>query len=78
VLGAGRAAQWFDKNIIDYFLDGLSEGYSATSERLRRLQTGRVQGYAIGLFGALMVAAVLALVFGSSGPLSTTVVGAGR
>ena len=78
VMGAGRAAQWFDKNIIDYILDGLAEGYAAGSERLRRLQTGRVQAYAIGLFGALMVIAIFALIFGSSGPLSTTLVGAGR
>ncbi|MGI8610006.1 MAG: NADH-quinone oxidoreductase subunit L [Candidatus Dormibacteria bacterium] len=77
VLGTGRALQWFDKNIIDYFVDGLAEGYSAAAGRLRRLQSGRVQGYAVGLFGAVLVVAVLALIFGSSGPLSV-VVGAGR
>ncbi|MFN2463800.1 MAG: NADH-quinone oxidoreductase subunit L, partial [Candidatus Dormibacteria bacterium] len=76
VLGTGHAAQWFDKNIIDYFLDGLAEGYSTLSERVRRFQTGRVQGYAVGLFGAVVVIAVFALIFGSAGPLA--VVGGGR
>jgi NADH-quinone oxidoreductase subunit L len=76
VLGTGRAAQWFDRNIIDYFVDGLAEGYSVGSTLLRRLQTGRVQGYAVGLFGAVMAVTILALIFGSSGPLA--VVGAGR
>jgi NADH-quinone oxidoreductase subunit L len=73
VLGAGRAAQWFDKNIIDFFVDGLAEGYSLTARRLRRLQGGRVQGYAVGLFGAVLVITVVALILGSSGPLSVIV-----
>ena len=77
VLGFGRAAQWFDRNIIDYFIDGLAEGYSGAATRLRRLQSGRVQGYAVGLFGAVLVISVLALIFGSTGPLSV-VVGSGR
>lgn len=77
VLRAGAAAVWFDKNVIDYFVDGLAEGYALVSERARRLQGGRVQGYALGLFAGVLVIAVLALVFGSSGPLSV-VTGSGR
>ena len=73
VMGTGRIAQWFDKNIIDYFMDGLAEGYSMTAARLRRLQSGRVQGYAVGLFAAVLVITVVALIFGSTGPLSIVV-----
>ena len=77
VMGTGRALQWFDKNVVDYFVDGLAEGYSVAASRLRRLQSGRVQGYAVGLFGAILAIAVLALIFGSTGPLSV-IVGSGR
>ncbi|MFN2465051.1 MAG: NADH-quinone oxidoreductase subunit L [Candidatus Dormibacteria bacterium] len=77
VLRAGHAAQWFDKNIIDYYVDGLAEGYQVVSAQVRRLQNGRVQGYALGLFAGVMVVAILALVFGSTGPL-TAVTGVGR
>jgi NADH-quinone oxidoreductase subunit L len=70
VMRAGHAAQWFDRHIVDSYVDGLAEGYQVASGRLRRLQTGRVQGYAVGLFAGVTVIAVLALVFGSSGALT--------
>jgi NADH-quinone oxidoreductase subunit L len=70
ILNLGRAAQWFDSTVIDGFVDGLAEGYRLLGGRLRRLQTGKVQGYAVGLFTAVVVIAVLALIFGASGSLA--------
>ena len=70
MLYTGRGAQWFDKHAIDGFVDGLAEGYQLGASYLRRLQTGRVQGYAIGLFAGVIVIAVLALIFGSGGSLA--------
>jgi NADH-quinone oxidoreductase subunit L len=76
IVNLGRGVQWFDTHIIDGFVDGLAEGYRLAGSLLRRLQGGKVQGYAVGLFAALVVIAVVALIFGSGGPL--TAVGAGR
>ena len=70
MLIAGHAVQWFDHHVIDGFVDGLAEGYQLGATYLRRLQTGRVQGYAIGLFAGVIVIAVLALIFGSGGSLA--------
>jgi NADH-quinone oxidoreductase subunit L len=70
VLIAGHAIQWFDTHIVDGFVDGLAEGYQLGALYLRRLQSGKVQGYAIGLFAGVIVIALLALIFGSSGSLA--------
>jgi NADH-quinone oxidoreductase subunit L len=66
----GRTAQWVDQHVIDFFVDSLAEGYQLGALYLRRLQSGRVQAYALGLFAGVMVIAVLALVFGSGGTLA--------
>jgi NADH-quinone oxidoreductase subunit L len=67
VLNAGRAVQWLDSNVIDGFVDSLAEGYGWVGGLLRRLQGGRVQGYAVGLFAGVVVLTALMLVFGSGG-----------
>jgi NADH-quinone oxidoreductase subunit L len=71
VLFAGRGAQWIDQHLVDGFTDGLAGGYQLSATYLRRLQTGRVQGYAIGLFAGVLLIAVLALLFGSGGGLAS-------
>jgi NADH-quinone oxidoreductase subunit L len=70
ILNVGRAAQWFDRVVLDGFVDGLADGYRLFGARLRQLQTGRVQGYALGLFSAVVLIAVLALIFGAQSPLA--------
>jgi NADH-quinone oxidoreductase subunit L len=70
IINLGRGVQWFDSHIIDGFVDGLAEGYRLAGSTLRRLQSGRVQGYAVGLFAAVVVIAVVALILGSGGPLA--------
>ena len=70
VMNAGRAVQWLDKNVVDGFVDGLADGYLVAATYLRRLQGGRVQGYAVGLFAGVMLLALLAVIFGTTGALS--------
>jgi NADH-quinone oxidoreductase subunit L len=69
-LAAGRAVQWIDHQVIDAFGDGLAEGYALAARYLRRLQTGRVQAYAGGVFVGVFVIAVVALVIGANGSLA--------
>ena len=70
IVNLGRAAQWFDHVVLDGFVDRLADGYRLFGARLRQLQTGRVQGYALGLFSAVVLIAVLALIFGAQSPLA--------
>ncbi|HEV3231903.1 MAG TPA: NADH-quinone oxidoreductase subunit L [Candidatus Dormibacteraeota bacterium] len=67
VLRAGQAVQWADSNIVDGFVDGLAEGYAWVGGLARKLQGGRVQGYAVGLFAGIIVLTALMLIFGSGG-----------
>ena len=67
LLTTGRAVQWFDGNIIDGFMDSLAGGYMLIANRLRRLQTGRVQAYAMGLFAGVFLLALVFIVFGGGG-----------
>jgi NADH-quinone oxidoreductase subunit L len=70
VLRTGEAAQWFDKHVIDYFVDGVADGYVAAARLLRRLQTGRVQHYAVGVFAGVTLLALLMLVMAADGRLA--------
>lgn len=56
----GRPAAWIDKHIIDGFMNMLATVTAALSVRIRSIQSGRVQGYALCFFAGLMG---LALVF---------------
>jgi NADH-quinone oxidoreductase subunit L len=70
-LVGGRAVEWVDKHLVDGFVDGLADGYSLGARYLRRLQTGRVQAYAGGVFVGVLVVAVLAMLLGSNGALAS-------
>jgi NADH-quinone oxidoreductase subunit L len=70
VLNAGRAVQWVDTNVIDTFVDGLAAGYYEVGGVLRKLQGGRVQGYAVGLFAGIILLTAVMLVFGAGGPIA--------
>ena len=55
VVEPGRAAAWFSANVFDRkVVDGLVNGIGAGTRRLaasaRRIQTGFVRTYALGLF----------------------------
>jgi NADH-quinone oxidoreductase subunit L len=40
---------WFDRNVIDGAVNGTATVFGAASTQLRRLQSGQVRGYALGL-----------------------------
>jgi NADH-quinone oxidoreductase subunit L len=51
------AAFWFDRTIVDGTVNGIGTATSAAGLRLRRVQTGRVQNYALGIAIGLIVMA---------------------
>jgi NADH-quinone oxidoreductase subunit L len=62
----GRAlaamADWVDRRVIDGAVDGLATAVGVLANRGRRLQTGLVRTYAVGvLSGAVLIVAVLVL-----------------
>ena len=56
----GRPAAWIDKNIIDGFMNMLADLTASISVRIKKIQSGRVQGYALYFFAGILG---LALVF---------------
>jgi len=57
---------FFDVKVIDGAVNGLARLWELFGERLRPLQTGRVQNYAFSIFaGMLVLVVVLAWVWGS-------------
>ncbi len=65
----GRVADgmwWFDRNIVDGAVNGTGRVVGSAGGALRRVQTGRVQNYALGIAIGLIVmaAAYLAIVAG--------------
>lgn len=56
------AAAWFDRNIIDAFLDFLANGTHSLSARIKGLQSGSVQAYGfVFLLGALLLLLLMIL-----------------
>lgn len=52
---------WFDRNIVDGFMDGLAFVTQGASNKIKGLQSGRIQQYAMTyLVGALILIAVFA------------------
>ncbi len=57
--GIGRPAAWFDKNIVDGFMNGLATTTEKISGLIKGLQSGKVQNYALYFFGGIIGLAVL-------------------
>jgi NADH-quinone oxidoreductase subunit L len=56
------AADWVDRRVIDGAVDGLATAVGVLANRGRRLQSGLVRTYAVGvLSGAVLIVAVLVL-----------------
>ncbi len=53
-----RALWWFDVHVIDGAVNGVASLTQGTGHGLRQIQTGRVQNYALGIAGGLLVIAV--------------------
>ncbi len=58
MLAGGRAFDWIDHKVIDGLFDGLGAATRATGRKLRLTQSGRLQGYALVIFGAVAIAAL--------------------
>ena len=57
----GRIANgiwWFDRAIVDGTVNGVGDVVQGAGRDLRKIQTGRVQNYALGIAFALIVVAV--------------------
>jgi NADH-quinone oxidoreductase subunit L len=57
--GIGRPAAWFDKNIVDGFMNGLATTTGKISGLIKGLQSGKVQNYALYFFGGIIGLAAL-------------------
>ena len=55
----GRPAAWFDKNIVDGLVNATGNGTQLISEKIKRMQSGKVQQYAVYFLVAVIGLAVL-------------------
>jgi NADH-quinone oxidoreductase subunit L len=55
----GRPAAWFDRNIVDGFMNLVASGTAYTSEKIKVVQSGRIQGYTLFFFGGIIGLAIL-------------------
>ncbi|MBL7742311.1 MAG: NADH-quinone oxidoreductase subunit L [Chitinophagaceae bacterium] len=55
----GRPAAWFDRNVVDGLVNLTGNTTEAVSGGIRKLQSGKVQQYAIYFLGGVIVLAVL-------------------
>ncbi len=61
VVIGGRVADtvaWFDREVVDGVVNGTARVAQDAGDHLRHIQTGRVQNYALGIAGGLVVVAV--------------------
>jgi NADH-quinone oxidoreductase subunit L len=61
VVIGGRIANglwWFDRAIIDGTVNGVGDVVQGAGRDLRKIQTGRVQNYALGIAFALIIVAI--------------------
>jgi NADH-quinone oxidoreductase subunit L len=59
-----RPIAWFDRHIVDGFMNGLAFVTQGASEKIKGLQSGRIQQYAIAyLIGALVLISIFAFCF---------------
>ena len=57
--GVGKLAAWFDKNIVDGVINLTGNTTQFVSEKIKKVQSGKVQQYSIYFLGAVIVLAVL-------------------
>ena len=60
-MAAARAFSWFDREGIDWTIDGSAKGVVQGGESLRKVQTGRIQHYIGGAVAALLVVVLVAV-----------------
>ncbi|MCE5206272.1 MAG: NADH-quinone oxidoreductase subunit L [Porphyromonadaceae bacterium] len=58
--GVSRAFAWFDRHVVDGFINGLATATDWFSIRIRGFQSGEIQWYAwVFLFGTLLITALI-------------------
>ncbi len=57
----GRPAAWIDHNLVDGFMNGLAVMTAGISAGIRKIQSGRVQDYALYFLGGVLTLAVVLL-----------------
>jgi NADH-quinone oxidoreductase subunit L len=55
----GRPAAWFDRNIVDGFMNLLAKGTAKISELIKGFQSGKIQNYALYFFGGIIALAII-------------------
>ena len=59
VRGISRPIAWFDKHVIDGFMDLLATATQAFSSKIKRFQSGNIQSYCIWFLHGVMVLALI-------------------
>ncbi|MEI9957776.1 MAG: hypothetical protein WDM90_16090 [Ferruginibacter sp.] len=62
----GRPAAWFDKNVVDGLVNATGNTTQFISEKIKGLQSGKVQQYAIYFLASVIGLAVLLFICGSN------------
>ncbi|MCS3796359.1 NADH-quinone oxidoreductase subunit L [Niastella sp. OAS944] len=57
--GIAKPAAWFDKNIVDGFMNKLGWATTGISERIKALQSGSIQSYTLYFFGGIIALAAV-------------------
>ena len=65
VMGLSRGLAWFDKHIVDGFVNLVGVTMKWGGNRLRLLQTGQVQHYALAVFGGAVILILAARLAGA-------------
>lgn len=59
--GVARPAAWFDRQVVDGLVNLTGRGTAALSETIKKLQSGKVQHYALWFLGGALLLAVLVI-----------------
>jgi len=55
----GRPAAWFDRNVVDGLINLTGNTTQAISEGIKKIQSGKIQQYAIYFLSGVIILAVL-------------------
>ena len=62
--GLFKASDWFDSKIVDGVVNGVADVTTATGRGVRKLQTGQIQTYGLGIALGVLVIVVCFYIFG--------------
>lgn len=57
--GIARGLDWFDRKVIDGFVNGVGSFFLAAGQRIRKTETGFLQNYASVILAGLLIIAIL-------------------